>query len=140
MINTLLETGINQLSHPHPGIRSRLEEVAISDCEHGCKIYEDPISGVQVLHHNGTYGCRKTKAVLERQNHADIFKGRNFWMVPIKDRLDQEALDLVAFKAGVNIVQKMTPVLVNHFTEVAKAAKRAGESIKIFAEAQQNDK
>lgn len=134
MIKNLLETGINQLAHPHPSIRARLQEHSISDCEYGCKVYEDPATGTMVLHHNGTYGCRKTKAVLERESHADIFKGRNFWMVPIKDRVDQEVWDVLAVKSGLTMFKKVEPLVVGHFTEIAKAAKRAGEGMKAFAE------
>lgn len=34
-------------------------EVELSDCEYGCKIYENQKTGERVLAHNSTYGCNK---------------------------------------------------------------------------------
>jgi hypothetical protein len=45
--------------HPDPMITARMREIALSDCEYGCKIYADPRSNVRVLAHNRTYGCKK---------------------------------------------------------------------------------
>jgi len=45
--------------HPDPAVASRMVEIALSDCEFGCKIYGDPRSSVRVLAHNPTYGCTK---------------------------------------------------------------------------------
>jgi hypothetical protein len=53
------EVGIDELLHPDPSIRQRFREVALSDCEHGCKIFADPLSSVRVLAHERIYGCRK---------------------------------------------------------------------------------
>lgn len=53
------ETSINEPIHPDMSVRSRMTEVALSDCEFGCKIYADPKSNVRVLAHNAVYGCRK---------------------------------------------------------------------------------
>ena len=62
------ETGTDEPIHPDVFVSSRFIEVAISDCQYGCKIYADPMSRVNVLGHNGTYGCTLTKAKLsERQ-------------------------------------------------------------------------
>lgn len=49
----------NEPIHPDPYIAMRMKEIAVSDCEYGCKIYADPKSAVRVLAHNSTYGCRK---------------------------------------------------------------------------------
>lgn len=59
------ETGTNEPLHPDPAIAARFIEVAMSNCEHGCKIYADPMSRVNVLGHNGTYGCKKTSSKLK---------------------------------------------------------------------------
>lgn len=53
------ETSINEPIHPDMSVRIRMTEVALSDCEFGCKIYADPRSNLRVLAHNATYGCRK---------------------------------------------------------------------------------
>jgi hypothetical protein len=54
------ETGINEPIHPDFSIAIRFEEVAMSDCKYGCKIYADPRSRVRVLAHNRVYGCTVT--------------------------------------------------------------------------------
>lgn len=36
----------------------RFEEVELSDCEYGCKIYVNQRTGHRVLAHNSAYGCR----------------------------------------------------------------------------------
>jgi len=53
------EVMVGEPIHPDQDVRSRMREVALSDCEYGCKIYADPKSSVRVLAHNKTYGCRK---------------------------------------------------------------------------------
>ena len=53
------EVGIDEPVHPDPSISFRFNEYAMSDCEYGCKIYKDPLSGVKVLAHMKMYGCRK---------------------------------------------------------------------------------
>lgn len=59
------ETGTDEQLHPDPSVASRFIEVAMSDCYYGCKIYADPMSRVNVLGHNGTYGCKKTRLMLD---------------------------------------------------------------------------
>jgi len=54
------EVGINEPVHPDFPIAMRFEEVAMSDCKNGCKIYADPRSRVRVLAHNRVYGCTVT--------------------------------------------------------------------------------
>lgn len=63
MVNTdvTYETGIDEMPHPDFTVIDRLIEVAISDCECGCKIYADPRSNVKVLAHSAVYGCKKTR-------------------------------------------------------------------------------
>lgn len=53
------EVGIHEKPHPDDTVVSRLVEVALSDCEFGCKIYADPRSNVRILTHSAIYGCRK---------------------------------------------------------------------------------
>lgn len=55
------ETGTDEPLHPDFMVAARFIEVAMSDCEYGCKIYADPMSRVNVLGHNPTYGCKKRK-------------------------------------------------------------------------------
>lgn len=52
------ETSINEPIHPDMSVRSRMVEVALGNCAHGCKIYADPRSNLRVLAHNAVYGCR----------------------------------------------------------------------------------
>lgn len=59
------ETGTDEPLHPDVYVASRFIEVAMSDCEYGCKIYADPMSRVNILGHNGTYGCKKTRMMLD---------------------------------------------------------------------------
>lgn len=137
MIDTMLETGINQLSHPHPSVRSRLVEIAISDCPHGCKIYQDPKSKITVLHHNGTYGCRMTRVAIERKNHAAIFEGHDYWMVPLKERIDDEVWRGLAIKTAAPVFNQMTgmiqsvmPQIAEGFQDMAKSMKNVGAFMK----------
>ena len=58
--NITYEAGIAEPVHPDPSVARRFVEVELSDCDHGCKIYKDPISSVRVLAHNPAYGCRKS--------------------------------------------------------------------------------
>lgn len=53
------EVSINTQPHPDQNVVHRLVEVALSDCEYGCKIYADPRSRVRILVHSAVYGCRK---------------------------------------------------------------------------------
>jgi hypothetical protein len=54
------EVGINEPVHPDFSIAMRMQEVGISDCPFGCKIYADTRSQVRVLAHNRIYGCTTT--------------------------------------------------------------------------------
>lgn len=63
--NVTYETGIDEQLHRDPAVASRFIESAMSNCEYGCKIYADPKSRVNVLGHNGTYGCKKTRLMLD---------------------------------------------------------------------------
>lgn len=58
-IKVTYETSINEPLHPDPNVTARMREIAIGNCEYGCKIYADPLSAVRVLGHNSNYGCRK---------------------------------------------------------------------------------
>jgi len=53
------ETSTTEPIHPDITVAARMREVALSECEFGCKIYADPLSKVRVLGHNSNYGCRK---------------------------------------------------------------------------------
>lgn len=59
------ETGVDEPLHPDPAVASRFIEVAMSNCEFGCKIYADPLSRVNILGHYAVYGCRKTRLMLD---------------------------------------------------------------------------
>lgn len=61
------EVGTDEPPHPDMDIAARFVEVAISDCDYGCKVYADPYSEVRVLVHSQVYGCRRTMAVLEEE-------------------------------------------------------------------------
>jgi len=58
-IHITYEVSCNEPVHPDLEIAARFREIAIGDCEFGCKIYADPQSRVRVLAHNSAYGCRK---------------------------------------------------------------------------------
>lgn len=53
------EVGGTESLHPDLNIAARMREIALGDCEFGCKIYADPLSNVRVLAHNRSYGCPK---------------------------------------------------------------------------------
>lgn len=53
------EVSTNEKPHPDDNVVRRLQEVALSDCAYGCKIYEDPRSNVRILIHSAVYGCRR---------------------------------------------------------------------------------
>ncbi len=53
------EVSHNEKPHPDDTVVRRLTEVALSNCDHGCKIYADPRSNMRVLIHSYSYGCRK---------------------------------------------------------------------------------
>jgi hypothetical protein len=54
------EVGVNEQLHPDMFVAARMVEAEMSNCQYGCKIYQDPRSNVRVLAHNRTYGCNKT--------------------------------------------------------------------------------
>lgn len=58
-ITPTFEASIGELPHPDRNVVSRLEEVAMSNCPSGCKIYKDSRSNYTVLAHSAVYGCRK---------------------------------------------------------------------------------
>jgi hypothetical protein len=63
-------TGVDEPVHPDPAVASRFVEVGITlDCGYGCKIYADPLSRVNVLGHNRTYGCKTTREHLDADLH-----------------------------------------------------------------------
>lgn len=64
------EVGIDEPAHPDPTIALRLEEVGISNCPYGCKIYKDPFSGVRVLAHNRIYGCGTTHTHIREKEQS----------------------------------------------------------------------
>lgn len=68
------EAGTDEPIHPDPTICWRFVEVALSNCEFGCKIYADPRSNVRVLKHYAGYGCPSSKNVIDMEmvfNRAD---------------------------------------------------------------------
>jgi hypothetical protein len=74
-IEPTYETGTDEPIHPDFMVASRFIEVAMSDCEYGCKIYADPRSNVKVLGHNKTYGCNVTSSWIAYQN--DVAMGES---------------------------------------------------------------
>lgn len=118
--DVIVQRGINQLSHPNPHVRARMREVAISDCKSGCKIYEDPKKGDLTLVHSATYGCNKTKHVLEKAN-VIVFQG-NHWMVPLKDKVDPDI-----WPALMTVTALSNPAYVD---QVVKAVNRSAGGIK----------
>lgn len=56
-----IEVGTDEPAHPDFSVAMRLEEVAMSDCKYGCKIYADPRSHYRVLAHYRGYGCTVTQ-------------------------------------------------------------------------------
>lgn len=61
---SIMERGIDEFLVADSDILARLEELYVSNCEHGCKYYTDPETGLVVLGHNYSYGCRIRKADL----------------------------------------------------------------------------
>jgi hypothetical protein len=97
-INTAIEVGINELTHPNPRIRARLVEIGISDCYHGCKYYYDAVTETTVLKHHATYGCKRTKAIIASE--TDIFAGTDFWLVPLGGTIPKEKWDELRVRTG----------------------------------------
>lgn len=58
-IRVTYEVSFGQPLHPDLQVCARMVEIALSDCDHGCKIYADPRSELRVLGHSRAYGCRK---------------------------------------------------------------------------------
>lgn len=52
-------TGTKEPIHPDMAVAARFREVALSDCQFGCKVYADPRSAVRVVAHNSAYGCKE---------------------------------------------------------------------------------
>lgn len=63
------EVGTDEPLHPDTAIEARLEELSLSDCQYGCKLYFDPRSNLVVLGHTASYGCVRTREVI-LQDHA----------------------------------------------------------------------
>ena len=61
MHNYTYEAGTDEALHPDVTINARMEEHAVSDCKHGCKLYRDPYSNLVVLGHIASYGCARTR-------------------------------------------------------------------------------
>ena len=99
-IENAIEVGINELTHPNPRIRSRLVEIGISDCQHGCKYYHDGVTETTVLRHNASYGCKRSKAIIASE--ADIFAGTEFWMVSLGETIPKEKWNELRIRAGFN--------------------------------------
>jgi hypothetical protein len=103
-INTAIEVGINELTHPNPRIRARLVEIGISDCQYGCKYYFDAVTETTVLKHHATYGCKRTKAIIASE--TDIFSGTDFWLVPLGGTIPKEKWDELRVRVGYNSLNK----------------------------------
>lgn len=70
MSNITYETGWDEPIHPDPTLARQMEEVGVSECKYGCKIYAHPSTPrVRVLGHNSQYGCR-ARRVEPHQKHA----------------------------------------------------------------------
>lgn len=135
MLKDVLETGINQLSHPNPHVRARLVEHSISECPNGCKYYQDPKTKQIVLHHNPSYGCSKTRRVIEREQNPDHFQGLNYWMVPVKDRLDPDHVDALMSTTLVRSVERNAGKMIEGTKKLASAAQDATKAVREFGEA-----
>lgn len=132
MYKNLVERGINELPHPSPKVRSRLKDVKKSDCPNGCMIQRDDKTGETVLRHNAAFGCNKTKHVLEQEREKAYFAGHNYWLVPIKDRMNSGDVEKLA---RLNKNEKHTKRMVKKFGKVEMAAKTSGKSVETVQEA-----
>lgn len=130
MYKNLVERGINELPHPSPKVRSRLHDVQKSTCPNGCMIMRDDKTGETVLRHNAALGCNKTKHVLEQEREKAYFAGRNYWLVPIKDRVSSVDIENLTMRSGLNMTNKHAKRMVKKFGEVEMAAKTSAKSIK----------
>lgn len=120
-VENAIEVGINELTHPNPRIRARMQEHSISDCQYGCKYYQDPLTKITVLRHHATYGCRRTKAVIRRE--TDPFEGTNHWMIPIGERFTSSEKTSLHIRGGVNVISKGVKSLVEPFSKMGEAAR-----------------
>lgn len=120
-VENAIEVGINELTHPNPRIRARMQEHSISDCQYGCKYYQDPLTKITVLRHHATYGCRRTKAVIRRE--TDPFEGTNHWMIPIGERFTSREKTNLHIRSGVNAVSKGMQPVVESFSKLGEAAR-----------------
>lgn len=58
-IRITYEVSGSEAIHPDLDVVLRMEEIGISNCGYGCKVYADPRSNLRVLSHNSAYGCPK---------------------------------------------------------------------------------
>lgn len=119
-VENAIEVGINELTHPNPRIRARMQEHSISDCQYGCKYYQDPLTKITVLRHHATYGCRRTKAVIRRE--TDPFEGTNYWMVPIGERFTSSEKTSFHIRGGFNMVSKGMKTVGEGMVKMGEAA------------------
>uniref|UniRef100_A0AAU8GPR0 Uncharacterized protein n=1 Tax=Gordonia phage Petito TaxID=3158876 RepID=A0AAU8GPR0_9CAUD len=61
---SIMERGTDESLVDDSDILGRMEELYVSSCQHGCKHYMDPETGLVVLSHSSNYGCRIRKADL----------------------------------------------------------------------------
>lgn len=120
-VENAIEVGINELTHPNPRIRARMQEHSISDCQYGCKYYQDPLTKITVLRHHATYGCRRTKAVIRRE--TDPFEGTSYWMVPIGERFTSREKTNLHIRGGINAVSKGMKPVAESFSKLGEAAR-----------------
>lgn len=120
-VENAIEVGINELTHPNPRIRARMQEHSISDCPNGCKYYQDPLTKITVLRHHATYGCRRTKAVIRRE--TDPFEGTNHWMIPIGERFTSSEKTSLHIRGGVNAVSKGMKPVAESFSKLGEVAR-----------------
>lgn len=129
MIKDALETGINQMSHPNPHIRARLQEHSVSECQYGCKYYQDPKTKVIVLHHNNSYGCKRTKSVIEREKVDVVFADKNVWLVPLKERVDQNVWNNLIARSSGNLFGRVANSMAKGFSEMGEVTKKVAAAI-----------
>ena len=126
-VENAIEVGINELTHPNPRIRARMQEHSISDCQYGCKYYQDPLTKITVLRHHATYGCRRTKSVIRRE--TDPFEGTKHWMIPIGERFTSSEKTGLHIRGGFNMVSKGMKTVGEGVTKMGEAAAAMVKSI-----------
>lgn len=67
---SIMERGTDESLVDDSDILGRMEELYVSSCQHGCKYYLDPETGLVVLSHNRNYGCRTRKADILVKNRT----------------------------------------------------------------------